>query len=73
MATKKRTKGIYRLGVDESGPFGRFAPLCEIHHVSHLATATQILRKGRIPSLLSAKSIANLTRWVTSTIAIRLR
>jgi hypothetical protein len=52
MATKKRTKGIYRLGVVDSGPIGRCAPLCEIHHVSHLMTARRILRKGRIPSRL---------------------
>jgi hypothetical protein len=52
MATKKRTKKIYRLRVGDSGPISPFAPLCEIHHVAHLRTARQILRKGRIPSRL---------------------
>lgn len=52
MATKKRTKAIYRLGVRDNEPIGPFEPLREIHHVSHLPTARKILGKGRIPARL---------------------
>lgn len=50
MTFKKKTKRIYRLPVGEGGPSGLFAPLRQIHHVSHLQSAKRILKKGRIRS-----------------------